>query len=64
MFTGDKIIDVREANRKAGYLKTPRGYIWHHKEDLETLQLVPQHIHKSVAHTGGRAILRNGGFDK
>ena len=64
MFTGDKIIDVRAANRREGYAKTPRGYIWHHKEDLKTLQLVPQDIHKTVAHTGGRAILRNGGLDK
>jgi A nuclease of the HNH/ENDO VII superfamily with conserved WHH len=55
--------DVRMANRAAGLARTPKGYVWHHVEDGRTMQLIPEDIHQAVGHTGGRAVIRNGGFD-
>ncbi len=62
--TGNKGIDSKLANKAVGLQKTPKGYVWHHVEDGETMQLVPIDIHDEVKHTGGAAIIRNGGFDK
>lgn len=33
------------ANKESGHARTPEGFIWHHVEDGETLQLVPFDIH-------------------
>ena len=52
------------ANQAVGLSSTPDGYVWHHVEDGKTMQLVPQDIHSQVGHTGGAAVIRNGGFDK
>lgn len=62
--TGNYAKDAALANKAAGLKKTPDGYVWHHVEDGRTLQLVPQDIHNAVKHTGGAAVIRNGGsFD-
>lgn len=62
--TGISEIDSKLANKAVGYPKTPEGYTWHHVEDGKTMQLVPEDIHWEVMHTGGAAVIRNGGFDK
>jgi len=61
--TGNLAKDSAMANAAAGLDSTPKGYVWHHAEDGKTMQLVPREIHKSVGHTGGAAVIRNGGFD-
>jgi hypothetical protein len=61
--TGEYRIDQGLANRAAGFEGTPDGYVWHHVEDGRTMQLVPKELHSAVRHTGGSAIIRNGGFD-
>ncbi|ATE61145.1 SMI1/KNR4 family protein [Thauera sinica] len=33
------------ANKASGLVKTPEGYIWHHVENGEKLQLVPYDVH-------------------
>ena len=43
--------------------RTPRGYTWHHSEELGILQLVDTNIHSKTAHTGGRSIW-GGGTEK
>lgn len=55
--------DSAMANAAVGLDSTPEGYAWHHVEDGKTMQLVPREIHNTVRHTGGRAVIRNGGFD-
>lgn len=62
--TGTYKIDAAMANRAAGFGKTPRYHIWHHVEDGVTMQLVPSGIHNATRHTGGSAVIRNGGFDR
>ena len=62
--TGDIKIDSKLANEAMGYPSTPKGYTWHHVEDGKTMQLVPQEIHQAARHTGGAAVIRNGGFDQ
>src|SRR5690606_29765743 len=31
--TGNRAMDARQANKKAGFDKTPSGYVWHHHQD-------------------------------
>jgi hypothetical protein len=62
--TGHYATDEKKANKAAGLQKTPAGYVWHHVEDGKTLQLIPKTIHNKTRHTGGAAVIRNGGFDK
>ncbi len=61
--TGRYGIDSRLANEAMRYPNTPKGYVWHHVEDGATMQLIPKTVHNSVKHTGGAAVIRNGGFD-
>jgi RHS repeat-associated protein len=61
--TGNYARDAAMANRAAGLESTPEGYVWHHVEDGRTMQLLPDDIHAAVRHTGGAAVIRNGGFD-
>ena len=61
--TGNYTKDAARANQAVGLDSTPEGYVWHHVEDGETMQLVPQEIHNSTRHTGGAAVIGNGGFD-
>jgi hypothetical protein len=62
--TGKYDEDAAMANQAAGLAKTPDGLVWHHVEDGKTMQLVPQDIHDAARHTGGAAIIRNGGTDQ
>lgn len=62
--TGNYAKDAAMANKAVGLDSTPEGYVWHHVEDSETMQLVPRDIHNAARHTGGAAVIRNGGFDQ
>jgi hypothetical protein len=48
------------ANNAAGFDKTPEGYTWHHVEDGQKMELLPEDMHKELAHTGGAALLKGG----
>ena len=50
--TGNRNSDRRAAEAAAGF-PTPEGYVWHHHQDGETLQLVPEDIHRATGHDGG-----------
>jgi A nuclease of the HNH/ENDO VII superfamily with conserved WHH len=65
--TGNLRIDNKLANQAAGFgnfTRAPKGFVWHHLEDGQTMQLVPIDIHNATRHTGGAAVIRNGGFDR
>jgi hypothetical protein len=62
--SGNYAKDAALANRAAHFDSTPGGFVWHHVEDGKTMQLVPQDIHTEVKHTGGAAVIRNGGVDQ
>ena len=62
--TGEYDIDAQLANEALGYPSTPKGYVWHHVEDGTTMQLIPQDVHQAARHTGGAAVIRNGGIDQ
>lgn len=62
--TGNYAKDSAMANRAVGLAKTPEQYVWHHVEDQTTMQLVSRSIHRATGHTGGAALIRNGGFDR
>lgn len=51
--------DFQAANEAAGLQRTPRGYTWHHDEDLGTMMLVPADLHDAVKHTGGIAAYKH-----
>ncbi len=64
--TGVPRIDNKLANQAAGFgnsAKAPKGYVWHHVDDGRTMQLVPVEIHNATRHTGGAALIRNGGVN-
>lgn len=62
--TGNVKKDAKLANDHLGLDKTPDGFTWHHHQDGKTLQLVPEELHNACRHTGGCAVIRNGGsFD-
>lgn len=50
--------DFVMANKAAGFSSTPKGYTWHHCEDMQTLQLIPTDLHMAVRHTGGASLIR------
>jgi hypothetical protein len=50
--------DFADANRAAGFDRTPAGYTWHHVEDGRTMELVPSDLHGTVRHTGGVAAVQ------
>lgn len=58
--TGDYDLDAPLANRAAGLVDVPDGYVWHHVEEGNTLMLIPQELHRAVRHTGGAAVIREG----
>ncbi len=62
--TGVYFKDEKLALEATGLNKTPEGYVWHHHQDAKTLYLVPKDLHDACRHTGGCAVIRNGGsFD-
>jgi hypothetical protein len=54
-FTGSRLRDTMTANKLSGFDRTPAGYVWHHHQDGQTLQLVPRDIHVKTGHDGGFA---------
>lgn len=46
----------------AGY--KPKGYTWHHHEELGKMQLVETRIHQSTPHRGGKAIWGGGSANR
>ncbi|MBU0632393.1 HNH endonuclease, partial [bacterium] len=61
--TGNYVKDAAIANKVVGLKSTPEGYVWHHVENGNSMQLIPRDIHNVVRHTGGSAVIRNGGYD-
>jgi hypothetical protein len=62
--TGKYKKDAALANKAAGLKKTGANNVWHHVEDGKTMQFIPKKIHDAARHTGGSAVIRNGGgFD-
>ena len=55
---GNRTSDFTKANAEAGLKQTPNGYTWHHHEDTQTMQLIPQDLHDEIRHTGGVAIIK------
>lgn len=62
---GDHYWDYKAANIAAGFGDTPRppkGFTWHHHQDMMTMQLVPLDLHTEVKHSGGvEMVKRDGG---
>ena len=58
-YSGNRDIDIRNANNAAGFHSTPDGYTWHHVEDARTMQLVLSEVHKLFPHTGGFSIFNH-----
>ena len=60
---GDHNKDYRQANIRAGHPEwgwdPPEGYTWHHHQNGQTMQLVPEGIHREFKHAGGAAAVRN-----
>ncbi len=56
--TGVNSHDFAMANKAAGFSSTPKGYTWHHSEDMKTMLLVPTDLHMAVRHTGGASLIR------
>ena len=56
--TGTRAGDFAAANRAAGFTRTPRGYRWHHHEDLGLMQLVRTRVHSQFWHSGGFSLGR------
>ncbi len=60
--TGNYKTDEKLANALCGYSSTPKGYVWHHVEDMQTMILVPQDLHSSkfggCSHTGGASMIK------
>ena len=60
-FTEDQLKDIEEG-------KTPRGYVWHHNEELGKMQLVKREDHDrtigGAPHTGGNSLWGPDSVDK
>jgi hypothetical protein len=59
--TGNRLADETAANAAAGFQHTPRGYTWHHHEDLGLMQLVETRVHRAFWHEGGFSLSRKWG---
>lgn len=55
---GTRDLDFAAANKVAGYTETPKGFTWHHHEDLGRMQLVETKVHRQrgLDHHGGSSI--------
>ena len=62
--TGDYRADAAMANKTLGFPRTPNNFVWHHVQDGRTLLLIPRDIHEATGHTGGVAVIQNGGLDQ
>ena len=59
-YTGSRRADEAAANKKAKLDDTPKGWTWHHAEDMKTMYLVPVDLHRAVKHSGGVARYKHG----
>jgi hypothetical protein len=59
-YTGSRKADFAAANKKAKLDQTPKGWTWHHAEDMKTMYLVPDKLHDAVKHSGGVARYKHG----
>lgn len=57
-FGPSRVADAKYANEVCGQDKTPKGMVWHHKEDGRTMLLVDKELHESVGHWGGWRVYR------
>ncbi len=57
----DPLGRIPMANKAVGLSETPSGYVWHHVENGKTMEMIPRILHNSGRHTGGSAVIRNGG---
>ena len=51
--TGSRSKDFTAANKAAGFKRTPKGYTWHHHENLGKMQLIRTSVHSQFWHRGG-----------
>ena len=60
--SGNYYWDSKLANAQCGFKTTPKGYVWHHVEDMQTLILVPQDLHSTafggMFHKGGASLIK------
>jgi hypothetical protein len=56
--TGDCTTDFAKANQAAPLGPRVRNNIWHHKQNMRTMQEVPETIHERFTHYGGRYMLK------
>lgn len=60
--SGNYYWDSKLANAQCGFQTTPKGYVWHHVEDMQTMILIPQDLHSVVfggmSHTGGASLIK------
>jgi hypothetical protein len=54
--TGNYASDFNAANSAAGFTNTPKGYTWHHHEDVGLMQLVDTRVHSLFWHSGGMSL--------
>jgi len=58
--TGSRRADEALASKAAGFQgEPPSTHMWHHVEDEGTMMLVPEDLHRSAGHTGGRAAFKH-----
>jgi filamentous hemagglutinin len=50
---------ANEALDHLGFTEEPFGFMWHHHESGEMMQLVPLDLHRAVRHTGGVAVIKS-----
>jgi len=54
--TGNYADDFATANAAAGFKNTPKGFTWHHNDDVGLMQLVETRVHGSFWHSGGMSL--------
>jgi filamentous hemagglutinin len=59
-YTGSRRADAAAATKKAKLDRMPDGWLWHHAEDMKTMYLVPDELHRAVKHSGGVARYKHG----
>jgi hypothetical protein len=56
--TGTYTGDFSAANKAAGFTETPKGFTWHHTENMGELQLIQTEVHDAARHSGGVQLYR------
>jgi hypothetical protein len=52
----NRTADRAAANAAAGFASQPKGYVWHHSEEVGKMLLIREEAHAAFAHTGGFGI--------